>query len=55
MLQRPYRINVADDRSNSGEAGTTSGNNTDVLVRILTLLPLTVCVVIKVCNGFAKS
>lgn len=52
--QDAYTIDIADDSSDTGQPRTTTWHYTDVLVRILAGLSLTVCVVVQVCDCFSE-
>lgn len=48
------QIRIAQNGSNSDQAGTSTRNDADILPGILALLPLAVMLIVQTCNGGAQ-
>lgn len=49
-----HRVYVSDDSSDSRQPRPSTGNNTNILVRVLASLSTPVVVIVKVCDSLAE-
>ena len=49
-----HAINISHDGGNTRQSSTTTGNDANVFIGVLTFLSLTVGFIVKVCNGLAQ-